>query len=79
MCLMAIPEDNSFLDARGSPLTGFGEIIKADDHIMKDQVVVSGVALGLTFLAYLLKMIFICREEKTNSKVSPRPKAPKAP
>ena len=36
MCLKPILQDESFLDARGNPMKGYGEIKIADDYIMKD-------------------------------------------
>ena len=64
MCFKPIPEDSSLLDAQNVPIIGFGEVKRVENNAYVDNVV-SGVALGLTFLAYALRMVLTVRMDRT--------------
>ena len=63
MCFKPIPEDSSLLDAQNVPIIGFGEVKRVENTIDVDNMV-SGVALGLTVLAYVLRIFLTVRMER---------------
>ena len=73
MCLKPILKDGSFIDAQGNEVIGFGEIKKADyggaEIVTAGQSpLLSGVAVGLSTFASLLRMLLLYRREQKNSK-----------
>ena len=78
MCLKPILKDGSFIDAQGNEVIGFGEIKKADDGDAEivtagQSPLLSGVAVGLSTFASLLRMLLLYRREQKNSKqIAPR-------
>lgn len=82
MCLKPILKDGSFIDAQGNEVIGFGEIKKVDDGAAEivtagQSPLLSGVAVGVSTFASLLRMLLLYRHEQKNSKqIAPRDEQP---